>query len=164
MASLWRVSSNLLSRLGGKHALATSIRCVSTSTDKKDIIDANVTTGPIQEPHRVTLSPEAKQKLRGEVKTDQWQSFGWSIESETEDRRLMHYVFFCTVSCGIVLGSLIWAYLPDARGLDWAHREAYLQLHLRESEGRPLLDPNLIDPALIELPSDEELGDTKIII
>ena len=43
---------------------------MSTSKDKKDIIDANVTTGPIQEPHRVTLSPEAKQKLRGEVKTD----------------------------------------------------------------------------------------------
>ena len=45
----------------------------------------------------------------------QWQSFGWSIENEAEDRRLMHFMFFCTVSCGIVLGSLIWAYLPDAR-------------------------------------------------
>ena len=70
MASLWRASSNLLSRLGSKQSLASGIRCVSTSKDKKDIIDANVTTGPIQEPHRVTLSPEAKQKLRGEVKTD----------------------------------------------------------------------------------------------
>lgn len=112
----------------------------------------------------MTLSPEAKQKLRGEVKTDQWQSFGWSIENEAEDRRLMHYMFFLTVSCGIVLGSFIWAYLPDPRGLDWAHREAFLQLHQRESEGRTLLDPNLVDPARIELPSDEELGDTKIII
>ena len=70
MASLWRASSSLLSRLGGKQALVTGARCVSTTKDKKDIIDANVTTGPIQEPHRVTLSPEAKQKLRGEVKTD----------------------------------------------------------------------------------------------
>lgn len=43
-------------------------------------------------------------------------------------------------------------------------REAYLQLHRREKLGLPLVDKNLIDPAKIELPSDEELGDTEIII
>ncbi|XP_037070993.1 NADH dehydrogenase [ubiquinone] 1 beta subcomplex subunit 11, mitochondrial-like [Pollicipes pollicipes] len=76
----------------------------------------------------------------------------------------MHYMFFISISCGVVLCSFIWAYLPDPRGLDWAHREAFLQIHARESAGLPLLDPNLVDPAKIELPSDEELGDTRIII
>lgn len=48
--------------------------------------------------------------------------------------------------------------------LDWAQREAYLQLRHREAEGLPLIDPNLVDPEKIELPDDEELGKTEIII
>lgn len=47
---------------------------------------------------------------------------------------------------------------------DWAQREAFLQLRKREAEGLPLIDPNLVDAEKIELPSDEELGNTEIII
>lgn len=47
---------------------------------------------------------------------------------------------------------------------EWAQREAYLELARREAAGLPLVDPNLIDPSKIELPTDEELGDTEIII
>lgn len=50
------------------------------------------------------------------------------------------------------------------REKDWTQREAYLQLHRREKLGLPLVDKNYIDPAKIELPSDEELGDTDIVI
>lgn len=46
----------------------------------------------------------------------------------------------------------------------WAQREAYLELERREKAGLPLIDPNMIDPAKIPLPSDEELADFEIII
>ena len=47
---------------------------------------------------------------------------------------------------------------------DWGQREAYIQLAERERENKPLIDPNYISPDKITLPSDEELGDTDIII
>ena len=47
---------------------------------------------------------------------------------------------------------------------DWAQREAFLEIRRREAEGLPHVDANLVDPDNFELPSDEELGDTKIII
>ncbi|GFY01953.1 hypothetical protein TNCV_5098141 [Trichonephila clavipes] len=49
-------------------------------------------------------------------------------------------------------------------GKDWISREAYLEMHRREKLGLPVVDKNYIDPEKIELPSDEELGDTDIII
>lgn len=56
------------------------------------------------------------------------------------------------------------AYLPDVKGKDWAQREAYLQLRYREEHGLLPIDPNVIDPSKVVLPTDEELGDTDIII
>lgn len=47
---------------------------------------------------------------------------------------------------------------------DWAQREAYLTIRDREAKGLPFIDPNMVDPAKMELPSDEELGDFEIII
>ena len=48
---------------------------------------------------------------------------------------------------------------------DWAQREAYLEIERRRKLGLPLVDPNLIPPERIKLPSMEELGpDFKIII
>jgi len=46
----------------------------------------------------------------------------------------------------------------------WSQREAYLELRRREAEGLPLIDPNYVDPSTMDLPSEEELGDTPIII
>ena len=34
----------------------------------------------------------------------------------------------------------------------------------REAKGQVIIDRNLIDPSKVELPSDEELDDTDIII
>lgn len=50
------------------------------------------------------------------------------------------------------------------RMVDWAQREGYLELRRREAEGLPLIDPNLVSVDKFELPEDEELGDTEIII
>jgi len=47
---------------------------------------------------------------------------------------------------------------------DWAQREAYLTLRHREAAGLPLIDMNYVDVSSISLPSEEELGDTEIII
>lgn len=93
-----------------------------------------------------------------------WVSYGFSEENEEEDRHTLHVTMFVLVTIVFVLGFTVMAYLPDVRGRDWAQREAYLQLRYREEHGLPLIDPNLIDPSKIILPSDEELGDTEIII
>lgn len=37
-----------------------------------------------------------------------------------------------------------------------------MELDRRERLGLPLIDPNLVDPAKIDLPTDEELGDYKV--
>lgn len=50
------------------------------------------------------------------------------------------------------------------RMIDWAQREGYLELRRREAEGLPLIDPNLVSIDKVQLPEDEELGDTEIII
>ena len=52
------------------------------------------------------------------------------------------------------------------RAVNWAVREAFLEIERREKNGLPLVDPELIPVEKIksQLPSDEELGDTDIII
>lgn len=64
----------------------------------------------------------------------------------------------------ILFEGFYFAYYPDMSLRDWAQREAFLELKRRESAGKPLVDPNYVDPANIVLPSDEELGNTPIII
>jgi NADH dehydrogenase (ubiquinone) 1 beta subcomplex subunit 11 len=63
-----------------------------------------------------------------------------------------------------VFGGFVFTYYPDVMLRDWSQREAYLELRRREALGLPRIDRNLIDPSKIVLPSDEELGDTDIII
>lgn len=76
----------------------------------------------------------------------------------------MHSAFFFSVTLCIVFGGFVFTYYPDVMLRDWAQREAYLELRRREAQGLPRIDRNLIDPSKIVLPSDEELGDTEIII
>ena len=54
----------------------------------------------------------------------------------------------------------------SSRMVSWTQREAYLELARREANGLPLIDPNLVPPEKMKkyLPTDEELGDTEIII
>ncbi|GAB6020223.1 hypothetical protein CHUAL_002944 [Chamberlinius hualienensis] len=95
---------------------------------------------------------------------DDWITYGFSYVNEKFDRWAMHAVAFSSFTILIVGGGFILAYQPDLRGRDWIRREAYIELHRREKLGLPLVDPELVDPSRIELPSDEELGDTDIII
>ncbi|XP_063973038.1 NADH dehydrogenase [ubiquinone] 1 beta subcomplex subunit 11, mitochondrial [Diachasmimorpha longicaudata] len=93
-----------------------------------------------------------------------WISWGFNEESELVDRVSAHLAFFSAVSLCMILGGTMLAYAPDPRLREWAQREAYLQLRYREEHGLPLINRNYVDPAKLYLPSDEELGDTEIII
>jgi NADH dehydrogenase (ubiquinone) 1 beta subcomplex subunit 11 len=76
----------------------------------------------------------------------------------------MNQTFFFSVTLGLVVAGFYLAYTPDNFQKDWAQREAFLELRRREAAGLPPIDFNYADPANIELPSDEELGDMEIII
>lgn len=93
-----------------------------------------------------------------------WASYGFYNDDEKADRQAMHVTFFISVSVCLVFGALIIGYAPDPLLKDWAQREAYLQLRYREEHGLLPIDPNLIDPSKIKLPSEEELVDVEIII
>lgn len=97
-------------------------------------------------------------------KLKNWLSWGFDEDDKFLDRVTTHVTFFVTVSLCLVGGSFIIAYLPDPGMNEWAQREAYLQLRTKEKLGLPPIDINYIDPAKINLPTDEELGDTEIII
>nr|XP_031828138.1 NADH dehydrogenase [ubiquinone] 1 beta subcomplex subunit 11, mitochondrial [Nomia melanderi] len=93
-----------------------------------------------------------------------WVSYGFHYEDKFEDRIRMHQTMFVLVSVLFVTLSVVTVYWPDPQLHDWAKREAYLQLRYREENGLPLVDPNLIDPSKVVLPSEEELSDVELII
>lgn len=76
----------------------------------------------------------------------------------------MHSTGFFSITLCIVGGMFIFAYMPDYNFKNWAEREAFLELRRREENGLPLIDPNYIPLHLMKLPSEEELGDTEIVI
>ena len=47
---------------------------------------------------------------------------------------------------------------------DWIRREAFLVLAEREAAGLVPVDVNYVDPAKLELPTDEELDGAEVII
>ncbi|CAG2062288.1 unnamed protein product, partial [Timema podura] len=109
--------------------------------------------------------PETAEKLETQTAVKKnWMSYGFDFNNKEDDRNAMHASFFFSVTLCIVFGSFIFAYVPDFQLRDWAQREAFLELRRREQLGLPPIDRNLIDPDKIILPTDEELGDTEIII
>lgn len=117
------------------------------------------------------MSDSVKQTVLNRVKQEEqkeqeepWSSYGFSDDSKIEDRHIAHLAFFGSVTILLVTGGVFWAYGPDTDLKNWSQREAFLQLRYREEHGLPRIDPNYINPAKINLPSDEELGDTEIII
>lgn len=132
----------------------SSIRAISTS-NKKDDTTAVIGTGTTSE---TGTEPTHPRKLK------YFQDYGFEGESEAEETILMHSYFFLYITLVITLPSFYFLYRPQTNLHDWARREAYLELRRREHLGLPLIDPNYVDPSTVYLPSDEELGDTEIII
>lgn len=150
MAALIRTNANILAR-----NIRHSIRLVATSPSGK----GQSKLGVVSEPGEKTdFSIEAVKKSKD------WVSYGFEFRNKEVDRSVMRATLFVTVTLCIVGGTFIWAYLPDRQMLEWAQREAYLVLREREAAGLDPISPDLVDPNTIELPTDEELGDTEIII
>lgn len=127
------------------------LRLIS-SEKKKD--GAAITTSLSKEPIPDFTKPE----------TQNWVSYGFKRDNETDDLNMMHNVFFMSVTLCLVVGGLFYGYFPDFKSRDWSNREAFLELRRREMNGLPLVDRDYVDVRKIKLPSDEELGDREIII
>ncbi|CRK96206.1 CLUMA_CG009634, isoform A [Clunio marinus] len=129
-----------------------NVRFISTSPKKSDT--ATITT---TEKSTETISAKTE-------KSKDWVYWGFEAENKKDDDDTMHATFFFGISLCIVGTSFILYYQPDFLGRDWTQREAYLELRRREAAGLEPISRDYIDPSLMELPSDEELGDTEIII
>ncbi|KAL1140969.1 hypothetical protein AAG570_000895 [Ranatra chinensis] len=145
-----------LARLAASNGLLRTLRCcrvgqlraISTSDNKRDTTGASQ---PACEPAPKTTETN-------------WISYGFSTKDKEEDRTYLHATFFFGITITFVFGGFVLAYRPDELGRNWAQREAFLELRRRERLGLPLVDQNYIPADKINLPSDEELGDTEIII
>lgn len=151
-ASLFRCG-----RFGLAQKWQNSFRLVSTSSKKNETSIAKpITSQTSEEVHDFSIEAVKKSK--------NWVSYGFSITDKEEDRRETRGVFFMGLSVAICGTIFCWAYLPDRQFIEWAQREAYVVLRDREAAGLEPIEANYIDPSLVNLPSDEELGDTEIII
>lgn len=145
MAAIIRLQNSLLPR-----CILTNARFISTSPKNRET---------------ATISPNAaKEETKVEVKSKNWQSYGFSYKDKKEDRDATRSSFFFSVTLCLVWGTFIWSYLPDPQLRDWAQRQGYLTLRQREAAGQEPICRDFVDPSQITLPSDEELGDTEIII
>jgi NADH dehydrogenase (ubiquinone) 1 beta subcomplex subunit 11 len=128
-------------------------RCISTSPKKSDT---------------ATISQEKTETVSGTeqfaAKTKNWVYWGFDTKDQANDENTMKASFFFSVTLCLVWGSFVYFYQPDPLLRDWSQREAYLELRRREAAGLDPIDANYVDPASIELPSDEDLGNTEIII
>jgi len=93
-----------------------------------------------------------------------WGGYGMNPWDKKLDARDTHkYVALCTLA--IVVPFFVFAYKPNSQGLrHWYRREAMLLIIEREKAGIPYVDRNYVDPAKLDLPTDEELNGAEVII
>ncbi|XP_055630859.1 NADH dehydrogenase [ubiquinone] 1 beta subcomplex subunit 11, mitochondrial [Toxorhynchites rutilus septentrionalis] len=155
MSGLIRLnSSHLLVRNLVQHSFR-SARLISSSQKNRDAATVDLSKKAAATAASAASTTASKKN---------WVSYGFDYRDETTDRNAMHATFFFSVTFCLVIGGFYWAYLPDPQMRDWAQREAYLELRRREAAGLEPISKDFIDPALIVLPTDEELGDTEIVI
>jgi NADH dehydrogenase (ubiquinone) 1 beta subcomplex subunit 11 len=148
---------SLVSRLNKLSAIRNAVwlaqrnaRLISTSPKKSDT--ATITTE----------KTEAVSSTKVENKN--WVSWGWDYKDEKTDRTEMNASFFFSVTLCLVFGTVYFAYTPDNFLRDWSQREAFLVLRRREAAGLEPISADYIDPANIELPTEEELGEFEVVI
>ncbi|XP_058065309.1 NADH dehydrogenase [ubiquinone] 1 beta subcomplex subunit 11, mitochondrial [Anopheles bellator] len=156
MSSLMRLSNAALVRSLVNHSLR-STRLISSSQKNRDAATIDI-------PKKAAAAAANPATAATATTSKNWVSYGFDRYDEAYDRSEMNASFFFTVTLCLVLGSVYWSYLPDPQMQDWAQREAYLELRRREAAGLEPINKDLVDPATIVLPSDEELGNTEIVI
>lgn len=150
-----------INRLAGLRSLfnngRVTVRLISTSPKKSDTATISATEKSSTETAAADLFS---------TKNKNWVSWGFNTRDKEDDRNTTHATFFFSTTVCIVFASFVWYYQPDFTRQDWAQREAYLVLRRREAAGEDPVCKDYIDPAVMaqQLPSDEELGDTEIII
>lgn len=117
-----------------------------------------------QDGWRRPLARDQGAKMRRE-----WIPFGWDVHDEHHDYVQWHRWNFWSLTVTLVyLSAFCYCMLPDRiiGERDWAQREAFMELARREAEGLSLISKDYIPPTQValSLPSDEELGNTPIII
>lgn len=153
MSAIFRLNSALSGRLAQNAAAA---RFISTSPKNKEAVAC-----PTAPAAATTQKSDAQNKS---VFNKNWVSYGFDFRDEANDRSAMKSSYFFSVTLCIVWGTFVWNYLPDTQLRDWAQREGYLMLRQREAAGQELISPDYIERSLVQLPSDEDLGDEEIII
>jgi NADH dehydrogenase (ubiquinone) 1 beta subcomplex subunit 11 len=145
MASLIRLNHILRC----KNATAAAIRLISTSPKNRET---------------ATLQQEVKKEHPTTAINKNWVSYGFDFKDEAADRAAHKGSFFTSVTLCLVVGTLVWAYLPDPMLRDWAQREGFLELRRREAAGLDPVSKDYVDPSSVVLPSEEDLGAKEIII
>lgn len=149
MAALIRFNNQTIIRNLISNAARNS-RLISTSQKNRETATA--------------VSP-AKAETQSSVSTDKnWVSYGFEFKDQAADRSSMKGSFFFSVTLCLVWGTFVWSYLPDTQMRDWAQREGYLELRRREAAGIEPINKDYVDSSSIQLPEDEDLGNTEIII
>ncbi|XP_058463608.1 NADH dehydrogenase [ubiquinone] 1 beta subcomplex subunit 11, mitochondrial [Malaya genurostris] len=154
MSSLIRLNSNALLVRNLIQRSASNARWISSSQKNRDAATIDVSKKAAAKPAEPAATSTNKN----------WVSYGFDYLDEKADRNATKSSFFFTVTVCIVFGAFYWSYLPDPQLRDWAQREAYLELRRREAAGLEPISKDFIDPSQISLPSDEELGNTEIVI
>ncbi|XP_055538450.1 NADH dehydrogenase [ubiquinone] 1 beta subcomplex subunit 11, mitochondrial [Wyeomyia smithii] len=157
MSGLIRLSSNVLLMRNLIQHSARSARLISSSQKNRDAATIDVTSKKTTKPAEPAAASTTAVKKN-------WVSYGFDQRNEANDRSATNASFFFSVTLCLVLGSFYWAYLPDPQLRDWAQREGYLELRRREAAGLEPISKDFIDPSQIVLPTDEELGNTEIMI
>jgi len=135
-------------------------KCISTSKSDQNVGASIETIEKSEEFERL------KKRFENTDANDEenYVSYGYCAEDRDEDWFHHNFVSFVVFSLGLSVVGFMFRYMPDTKHSDWAAREAFLQMEIRERQGKPLIDCNYVDPSSIELPSDEDLGDTEIVI
>ncbi|PSN44502.1 hypothetical protein C0J52_09067 [Blattella germanica] len=156
MAAVVRILQSSALRRSITLSKGNYVRAISTSKKNRDTVSVDQTADKNKV---IDFSNPEKQN---------WVSYGFDHEKQQDDTDSMHASFFFSITfvprIEMCIRDRLYTYYPDVILRDWGQREAYLELKRREDLGLPLIDRNLIDPAKIDLPSDEELGETEIII
>ncbi|KAF8770162.1 NADH dehydrogenase 1 beta like protein [Argiope bruennichi] len=138
----------------------TKVALISTSKKSKDTLAFPDDVFP----KKLPPAPKTVEDFAETKNPKFWVSYGYdeeNYETDRHDHKVINFFMLTVLVCG---GTFIMAYNPDVQNKDWIYREAYLRMNSRQKQGLPIIDKNYIDPEKIELPSDEELGDTEIII
>jgi len=92
-----------------------------------------------------------------------WVSKGVYYHDRDADFKHYHIITFLTMAF-MIYGAWWFWYKPDFRQKRWAMREAFLVLRERERQGLDPIIKDYVDPAKLELPTEEELEGVELIL